>query len=258
HMWLGPLSDYANDNVIENNVMLDTGADEGRNFAAMGILGYRNIIRHNSVWNTGVFHAIGLFDGGDNIVVNNAVSASQVTIWVLSGAVEDGGNLVQYNDLYSWRNEEKFGWGNVLYDSLADWEAVSGQTNNIDSDPLFVDPDNDNLKLQQGSECIDGGTDVNGSDEDYEGNPRPEGNGYDIGAFEYKESGVEDKKGDINGDGQVDVLDVVRAVNIILEIDLPPTEYELWAADCNGDEEVNVLDVVGIVNVILGTGSCTP
>ncbi|MFQ6092514.1 MAG: dockerin type I domain-containing protein, partial [bacterium] len=66
------------------------------------------------------------------------------------------------------------------------------------------------------------------------------------------------ERGDVNGDGAINVLDVIRTVNIILEIEPPATECGRWAADCNGDGGVNVLDVVGIVNVILGTGTCNP
>ncbi|MFQ6093649.1 MAG: dockerin type I repeat-containing protein, partial [bacterium] len=61
------------------------------------------------------------------------------------------------------------------------------------------------------------------------------------------------KLGDVNRDGEINVLDVVQAVNIILEIGDPPTDYELWAADFNQDGLVNILDVVLIVNEILGT-----
>ncbi|MFQ6092517.1 MAG: hypothetical protein ACE5OR_07540 [bacterium] len=43
------------------------------------------------------------------------------------------------------------------------------------------------------------------------------------------------------------VLDDVRVVDIILGIDPPPTEYELWAADFNGDGHIDVLGVVTIV-----------
>jgi S-formylglutathione hydrolase FrmB len=57
--------------------------------------------------------------------------------------------------------------------------------------------------------------------------------------------------GDVNRDGTTNVLDALRAVNIILENGDPSTEYELWAADVNEDEAVNVLDVVMIVNMIL-------
>ena len=57
--------------------------------------------------------------------------------------------------------------------------------------------------------------------------------------------------GDINGDGTIDVLDLVRGVNIILQIPPPPTPLELWAADCNGDGVIDVLDLIAMVNVIL-------
>ena len=56
--------------------------------------------------------------------------------------------------------------------------------------------------------------------------------------------------GDVIEDGIVNVLDVVRAVNIILG-SYQPDEGELARADTNGDSKVNVIDVVGIVNIIL-------
>ncbi|MFQ6091903.1 MAG: DUF3160 domain-containing protein [bacterium] len=62
---------------------------------------------------------------------------------------------------------------------------------------------------------------------------------------------VEEIKGDVNGDGQINVQDVLVAVNIILGL-LDPTPDQLWAADYNDDGAVNVLDVVLIVNEILG------
>ena len=55
----------------------------------------------------------------------------------------------------------------------------------------------------------------------------------------------------------MNVLDVLRVINIILEIEPPPTEDELWAADCDGSGSIDILDVVGIINVILGLGSCS-
>ena len=59
------------------------------------------------------------------------------------------------------------------------------------------------------------------------------------------------KKGDANGDGVVNVLDVVRTVNIALGR-IQPTDEERYAADANGDGVINVLDVVRIVNMALG------
>ena len=64
-------------------------------------------------------------------------------------------------------------------------------------------------------------------------------------------------KGDANLDGEIDILDVVFASNIILE-QVDPTPEQFEAADCNDDGNVDVLDVIGIVNSILGTGTCPP
>ena len=52
--------------------------------------------------------------------------------------------------------------------------------------------------------------------------------------------------GDINGDGELNVLDVVSMVSIILDTG----EYN-QSGDLNQDGELNVLDVVVLVNIIL-------
>lgn len=57
-------------------------------------------------------------------------------------------------------------------------------------------------------------------------------------------------KGDVDGNGTINVLDVLSAVNIILGI-LEPTPQQFWAADHNGDGEIDILDVIGIIQVIL-------
>lgn len=56
--------------------------------------------------------------------------------------------------------------------------------------------------------------------------------------------------GDINGDGSVNVLDVLRLVAFILGTD-EPTSTEFLAGDWNGDGNLNVMDVLGLVNFIL-------
>ncbi|MFQ6092281.1 MAG: M6 family metalloprotease domain-containing protein [bacterium] len=61
---------------------------------------------------------------------------------------------------------------------------------------------------------------------------------------------LEDLKGDVNNDGEINVMDVVIAVNIILGL-LDPHPSDRWAADYDDNGSVNVLDLVKIVNVIL-------
>ncbi|UCE19678.1 MAG: VCBS repeat-containing protein [Gemmatimonadota bacterium] len=64
-------------------------------------------------------------------------------------------------------------------------------------------------------------------------------------------------RGDVNGDGSINLLDVLTTVNHILGTQ--PLEGDgILAADCNDDGEINLLDLVSIVNVILEIGECVP
>ena len=53
--------------------------------------------------------------------------------------------------------------------------------------------------------------------------------------------------GDVNEDGEINVLDVVTIVSIVLDGN---SEY-IQAGDMNSDGEINVLDVVILVQIIL-------
>jgi len=55
--------------------------------------------------------------------------------------------------------------------------------------------------------------------------------------------------GDINDDGNINVLDIVMLVDSILSGDTS----ELDSADINNDGDVNVLDIVVLVNIILSS-----
>ena len=57
--------------------------------------------------------------------------------------------------------------------------------------------------------------------------------------------------GDLNNDGTIDVTDIIRTVNIIINSGTPATDEEICAADANGDGVINVLDVLVVVNLIL-------
>ena len=52
--------------------------------------------------------------------------------------------------------------------------------------------------------------------------------------------------GDINGDSQIDVLDVIALVNIVLGL-----EEENNISDLNEDGEVNILDIIDLIDFIL-------
>lgn len=59
--------------------------------------------------------------------------------------------------------------------------------------------------------------------------------------------------GDVNGDGVVNVTDIVATVNYIME--KPADGFNKEAADLNGDGEINVTDIVKMVTIIMSGGS---
>jgi len=63
-------------------------------------------------------------------------------------------------------------------------------------------------------------------------------------------------RGDVNGDGVVNILDALQTVNIVLRGEVDHSQDELWAADCNGDGGINIIDALGVINVILEVGIC--
>ena len=63
--------------------------------------------------------------------------------------------------------------------------GFSGGTSIINADPLFVNPATGNLHLQASSPCIDKGTASGAPSVDKNGYARPQGTGYDLGAYEF-------------------------------------------------------------------------
>ena len=71
----------------------------------------------------------------------------------------------------------------------------------------------------------------------------------DFNIFVFEGSSCNNEIGDPNGDGVINVLDIVLMISYILETGTLP---EICSADLNGDGLVNVLDIVLVVNMILG------
>jgi hypothetical protein len=87
------------------------------------------------------------------------------------------------------------------------WEGLG----NLDADPLFIDPENGDFRLQYGSPCIDSAT-ITETMIDLDGNARPvdipglgvDGPGaFDMGAYEYQFP-----KSDLSRNGYMDAMDL--------------------------------------------------
>ena len=62
--------------------------------------------------------------------------------------------------------------------------------------------------------------------------------------------------GDANGDGGVNVIDVVTAIDFILMKN--PSDFVFVAADVDNNQTINIVDVVGIIDIILGRWELAP
>jgi hypothetical protein len=65
--------------------------------------------------------------------------------------------------------------------------------------------------------------------------------------------------GDLNQDGLININDILREVNIILEIPPIPSEYEILVGDLNVDDEINLSDIIITADIIIDNlvGYCT-
>jgi hypothetical protein len=58
-------------------------------------------------------------------------------------------------------------------------------------------------------------------------------------------------QGDVNYDGNLNILDIVQVVNYILGT-LEFTDMQFYLADMNQNGEIDILDLVILANAILG------
>ena len=118
-------------------------------------------------------------------------------------------NNVSYNNGYGFQNTSPLNENVLIENNIFSQNTVSVQllsgsesqftvdhnlfygsggtygTNLVIGDPKFVNPTGADFHLQSGSPAIDAGSPLNAPDSDFDGNARPQGAGYDIGAYEY-------------------------------------------------------------------------
>ena len=118
-----------------------------------------------------------------------------------------GNTASEGEDIYFRDVDISNGYNNNYSNMFGTWTA-SG--NNLNTDPLFVDPANDDFRLQSASPMINAGTSSVPSppglpSTDYEGNPRVCGPALDIGAYEtrqiYPDQGTIGTRIEIPGSG---------------------------------------------------------
>ena len=160
----------------------------------------RNIVRNNRIRDNARIGRRGsgivLSSGEENIAFNNVISGNKIGIQVdyaaLRSRVYNNTIFAQANDgIYvgagaadsDVRNNLVF--GNSQGITNAGIRTKTG-TNLVATDPGVVDAARFDLHLRASSPAIDTGAALDGVPFDHDRVPRPQGAGYDIGAYEYR------------------------------------------------------------------------
>lgn len=202
--------------IVEGNIIHDNGLGGGSAINMDGVQSSK--IFNNLIYNN---HATGIamyqIDGGDasknNKVYNNTVIQPSDGRWCIISVDGSTGNTLYNNILinhHSFRGSIALDAAsmagfvsdyNILVNRLSDddgssnmtldqWQALGYDTHSMIADPenqIFVDYANSNYHLLQSAQAVNAGTNLVFPIvfEDLDNVPRPQGNGFDIGSYEY-------------------------------------------------------------------------
>ena len=169
----GAIEDSAHDNTVRSNLIYDNAALGTRGVGIGLYAGYNNVAYNNVLWNNE--GAIAVDYGATNTgVYNNTCygnsAGGNAGIFVgtgSSGAIVRNNIIVQAGTPFS-----NSGTGTI-------------QDHNLITDPWFVDPAGHDFHLKSPSGAIDAGVAVTGFSVDCSGVSRPQGSGWDLGAYEF-------------------------------------------------------------------------
>jgi hypothetical protein len=159
--FMGEAAYYGNtsDLIFRNNIFAHGGA------WGLCVLQIRNVTVLHNVFADIQYHGAGFRDGATGVVRNNIFYNAGTNYWASEGGTVDG----SYN---------------LLYDTGGTIDANDFPDDLVNLDPLLSDPANDEYRPLPGSPAIDAGMNA-GVASDIEGTSRPQGTGFDIGAYEF-------------------------------------------------------------------------
>lgn len=113
---------------------------------------------------------IGIFNlETQNLVIRNNICSQNLLYQILAEVPDTGFITADYNLIHGYRSYPREIYG----------------SNPVTGDPLFISPGTD-FHLQAGSPALDSGSASGAPSTDFDGVARPQGTGYDIGAYEKK------------------------------------------------------------------------
>jgi hypothetical protein len=177
HIWNSYYPDEsANNNIVSNNVIYDNADIGDRGAGIVLSCGSGNLAYNNLIWGNDI-----------GIQVDYGVSDTKVY-----------NNVVYMNDRYGVRvgseSTRAIVRNNIVYQNgsaVTDMGSGTVEDHNLtEIDPKFVDIVAYDFHLQPTSPAIDAGVALDLVPDDFDGIPRPQGAGYDVGAFEFTGSPV--------------------------------------------------------------------
>ncbi len=189
---------YGSAAVVTNCIFVDNSGSPGGGGGAMVVTSNSDATLVNCLFadnEAPTGGAIYVCCGADASVTNCTFSRNS--------AIEGGAFALIFGDIFVrncilWRNSPdeiaNIDWG---FANVMSSDVQGGWGGNLDADPLFVDPDNGDFRLQAGSPCIDAGNNFavpEGVLRDLDGNPRfvadactgDSGAAVDMGAYEFQ------------------------------------------------------------------------
>ena len=128
-------------------------------------------------------------DGASHPTLVNCTFTKNSATWGGGGIFNYSGSRPTLTNCILWANSGQVNGGTpvINYSCIQGWTGALGGTGNINSDPLFLNPSNDDLHLLPASPCIDTGDPcyvAEPNETDLAGNPRVMDGRVDMGAYE--------------------------------------------------------------------------
>lgn len=202
------------DGLIEQNTIYENGVGGCAGINMDGVtntLIRNNLLYQNHATGIAIFQQDGAVCSHDNRVLNNTLVMANDARWAILLSATDCTNNKLYNNIlytyHAWRGVISLpastvsGFAsdyNVVMSrfstddgdsviTLAQWQALGYDTHSLIATPaeLFLNEPGYDYHLKPGSPAVDVGTTLPDVPDDWDGQPRPVGAGFDIGADEY-------------------------------------------------------------------------
>ncbi len=173
---------------VQNNLLLDIHGKGINLYQQDASAGSKNdvVVNNTVVLASDGYFPIGVRYGSTNVKVLNNIGIGGSRAFVTDSASKSG-LVVDYNiwSVNAFSNDNDSSWM-----KFPNWQSTGQDAHTVLStaSALFMNPNSD-YHLLSTAPAVDAGTSTSAPTTDYDGNARPAGSGYDIGAFEYGSSG---------------------------------------------------------------------